>query len=69
MPERQPHDTRGNEHYNFGDKSSLDTVRDSRTLGEYALEIALCKLGPEVVKTKAFEYASRKHPSDTEKTT
>ena len=67
MSERQPKDIKGDERQDFDDKSSLDTVRDSRTLGEYALEIALRKLGPEVVKTKAFEYASRKHPSDTEK--
>ena len=67
MSERQPDDTRGNEHYNFGGELNLGTVRDSRTLGEYALELALRKLGSEAVITKAFEYASRKHPSDTEK--
>lgn len=67
MRERQPNNTRGNEHYNFGDKSNLDTDHDSRALGERALKVALSKLGPEVVITKVLEYASRKHPSDTEK--
>lgn len=67
MPERQPNDIKESERQDFDDESNLDTAHDSRALGERALAIALRELGPEVVKTKAFEYASRKHPSDTEK--
>ena len=67
MPERQPNDIKEGERQDFDDESNFDTVRNRRTLGERALAIALRELGPEAVKTKAFEYASRNHPSDTEK--
>ena len=39
MSERQPKDIKGDERQDFDDKSSLDTVRDSRTLGKRALEV------------------------------
>lgn len=58
MSERQPKHIKGNERQDFGDESNLDTAHDSRTLGEYALAIALRELGPEAVARAASDKSS-----------
>ena len=54
MSERQPNYIKESERQDFDDKSNLDTARDSRTLGERALAIALRELGPEAVAEAAL---------------
>ena len=54
MPERYPHDTGRNERQEPSGESNLGTARDSRALGECALEVALSKLGPEAVAEAAL---------------